>query len=775
MKIILLLVTLILSQIAFSQNVQVDSQSYSSQQLIEDILIDSDCIQNVVVTNVVGADFNNTDQSFGYFDASGTTFPFENGIVLSTGRLENVQGPNNTLSDDDAPNWIGDNDLENILNESNTFNATIIEFEFTSVAEQISFRYIFASEEYQENDPNTCQYSDLFGFLIKPVNEQEYINIALVPNTQIPVKVTTVHPEISNGCPAENETYFGSWNTNTAPINFNGQTTILTATANVIPNETYHVKLVIADEQNYRYDSAVFLEAGSFQLSTELGEDRLLGTQNPLCETETLELNAFHSGNANYKWFKDNLELGGEIDEIYLVESPGTYNVEVTLENDCISYGEIIIEYGINPIVSNSTLLQCDYDQNGLTLYNLLDAIADLTNNDDTLIVTGFFISENNALENDNPITDPDNFANSNPNQTVFARVQNEYGCFSIAELLLQISNIDLNIEPFKTCDDDLIDGFSTFDLNELKSQIELMVPENASINFYMSIDDALAENNPIFGSFENTIVDGQTIFAKVDSDDQCYALTAIELQVLYTPLLELDITQDDPIYYCLNNYPNTITLYGGVMNDSPSNYYYLWNTGDNMSFIEINEPGTYSVTVTDPNGCSSSRSIVVAASNIATIDNILVEDLGTVNTITIVTSGEGTYEYAIDNVNGPYQENNVFTNITAGIHTVFVRDQIGCGRIEQLVSVLGFPSFFTPNGDGFNDTWHLKGIIQGINSDLVIHIFNRYGKLIQSLNNNSEGWNGTLDGFQLPSDDYWFVGEFNDGKVFRGHFALVR
>lgn len=775
MKIILLLVTLILSQIAFSQNVQVDSQSYSSQQLIEDILIDSDCIQNVVVTNVVGADFNNTDQSFGYFDASGTTFPFENGIVLSTGRLENVQGPNNTLSDDDAPNWIGDNDLENILNESNTFNATIIEFEFTSVAEQISFRYIFASEEYQENDPNTCQYSDLFGFLIKPVNEQEYINIALVPNTQIPVKVTTVHPEISNGCPAENETYFGSWNTNTAPINFNGQTTILTATANVIPNETYHVKLVIADEQNYRYDSAVFLEAGSFQLSTELGEDRLLGTQNPLCETETLELNAFHSGNANYKWFKDNLELGGEIDEIYLVESPGTYNVEVTLENDCISYGEIIIEYGINPIVSNSTLLQCDYDQNGLTLYNLLDAIADLTNNDDTLIVTGFFISENNALENDNPITDPDNFANSNPNQTVFARVQNEYGCFSIAELLLQISNIDLNIEPFKTCDDDLIDGFSTFDLNELKSQIELMVPENASINFYLSIDDALAENNPIFGSFENTIVDGQTIFAKVDSDDQCYALTAIELQVLYTPLLELDITQDDPIYYCLNNYPNTITLYGGVMNDSPSNYYYLWNTGDNMSFIEINEPGTYSVTVTDPNGCSSSRSIVVAASNIATIDNILVEDLGTVNTITIVTSGEGTYEYAIDNVNGPYQENNVFTNITAGIHTVFVRDQIGCGRIEQLVSVLGFPSFFTPNGDGFNDTWHLKGIIQGINSDLVIHIFNRYGKLIQSLNNNSEGWNGTLDGFQLPSDDYWFVGEFNDGKVFRGHFALVR
>ena len=101
----------------FAQNVQVNDQIFTPQQLIEDVLIDSNCITNVLVTSVIGGDFGGTDQSYGYFDATGTTFPFQSGIVLSTGRLSNVEGPNTTLSDDDAANWTGDIDLETVLNE----------------------------------------------------------------------------------------------------------------------------------------------------------------------------------------------------------------------------------------------------------------------------------------------------------------------------------------------------------------------------------------------------------------------------------------------------------------------------------------------------------------------------------------------------------------------------------------------------------------------------------------------------------------------------------
>ena len=195
---------------SISQNIQVDWTTYTAQELVEDVLIDSDCIDNVVVNNVVGGDFGIGDESYGYFDGSGSPFPFSSGIVLSTGKLINTEGPNTSLSDDDAPNWVGDADLEIVLNESNTVNATLIEFDFTSIASQISFRYIFASEEYQEGDGNTCNYSDLFGFLIRPISSSTYTNIALVPDTNTPVKVTTVHSGISGSCPPINEFYFES-------------------------------------------------------------------------------------------------------------------------------------------------------------------------------------------------------------------------------------------------------------------------------------------------------------------------------------------------------------------------------------------------------------------------------------------------------------------------------------------------------------------------------------------------------------------------------------
>ncbi len=645
---------------SFSQNIQVDSQTYTPQQLIEDILIDSNCISNVAVTNVVGGDFSNTDQSYGYFDGTGTTFPLQSGIVLSTGRLQNVEGPNTNLSDDDAPNWNGDNDLEYALNESNTTNATIIEFDFTSVASQISFRYIFASEEYQEDNANTCQYSDLFGFLIRPVNEQQYENIALVPNTQTPVKVTTVHPEIPGGCEAINEAYFESWNGSVAPINFNGQTKVLAATADIIPNETYHVKLVIADEQNYRYDSAVFLEAGSFVASTDLGPNRLFETNNPLCEDETLQLNAFQTGSTGYIWYQDGVPDSSTycvncID--YEVTEPGIYSVDVRLASGCVSSGEIVVEYTTNPVALNTNLTECDNNSDGIAYFNLNDAEQYVINNNQNLYVANYFTSEANTILNTNPINNPSSFQNSNPFQIVYARVENQYGCFSVSEIQLEATYNPFNLEPFTTCDDIPVDGFTTFDLNELQTDLEPLFPVDAEILFFETEADTFIESNPITGNYVNTSVNSQIIHVKVIVNNQCFALTTVELQVLYTPTLEPDITADNPIYYCLNSYPETKILYGGVLNDSPSNYYYLWSTGEDTSFIEINEVGTYSVTVSDPNGCSNSRNIIVAPSNIATIDDIIIEDLINNNSITVLAFGESNYEYAIDNIDGPLMD----------------------------------------------------------------------------------------------------------------------
>ena len=771
MKKLLLFFTILISNLVLSQNIQVNSQTYSPQQLIEDILIDSDCITNVLVTNVIGGDFNSTDQSYGFFDATGTTFPFSSGLVLSTGRLANTQGPNTTLSDDDAPNWIGDNDLEAILNEPNTINATIIEFDFTTIADQVSFRYIFASEEYQENNPNTCQFSDLFGFLIRPVNSQQYTNIALVPNTLIPVKVTTVHPDIPNGCPAQNEFYFESFNGAVSPINFNGQTKVLTATANVVPNETYHVKLVIADEQNFRYDSAVFLEAGSFQLSTDIGIDRLLSTNNPLCSNETLELNGFQNGNNTYKWFKDDIEIVGETIPTFIVVTEGVYKVEVTFENNCVSFGEIIIEYDQNPMVFNTTLIECDFDLDGLTLYNLFNAEATVTNNDTSLIITNFFITETDAIQNTNEINNSISFQNTVPLQTVYARVENQSQCFTIAEIVLDISTNTLTIPPFEVCDDAIVDGFSTFNLNDLRIQIEPNVPANASIAFYLSLEDAFNEVNTLNGNYINTIPNSEVIYVKITDNNQCYALSPVILNVLFTPLL----LPDEELFYCLNFFPQTITITSGLISNVPNNYTYLWSTNEITPQINVNTPGIYSVTVTYQNGCSSIREITVSPSNIATIENIEVIDASSNNTITILVSGEGEYEYSLNNINGSYQDSNFFENVPPGLHTVYVRDKNNCGIVNEIVSVIGFPKFFTPNGDGYNDTWQVYGVNVASQFESVIYIFDRYGKLLKQLSPQNLGWDGTFNGQDLPSNDYWFHVKLQDGRIFKSHFTLKR
>ncbi len=781
MKHILTLIAIVLSAIVHSQNITVDSQTYSPQQLIEDILIDSDCIENVVVTNVVGGNFNGADQSYGFFDATGTNFPFQSGIVLSTGRLSNVPGPNNNLSDDNATNWLGDNDLETVLNESNTTNATIIEFDFTSIATQVSFRYLFASEEYQENNANTCQFSDLFGFLIRPAaaTQAPYTNIALVPNTNTPVKVTTVSSGIPGACPPINETYFEGYNGTNAPINFNGQTTVLTATADVMPNEVYHVKLVIADEQNFRFDSAVFLEAGSFQLSTDLGPNRLIATNNAVCEGDTLTLNAFQN-NASYLWsFNGIPDTPAPCNDCpqYEVSMPGTYNVEVYLDNNCISYGEIIVEYTPLPVVSNAILAECDDNTDGLTTFNLNNAANQLTNGNNALSVSAFYLSEADALANTDAINGITNFQNTVPFQTVYARVVNDNNCFDIAEVELQaLTSTTISIPPLEACDGDVIDGFASFNLNDISNTLQNVVPADAVIRYYETETDAINAQNPLPNTYENTTPDTQTLFVRILSSTACFAITTVNLNVLYTPVLEAD----ESILYCLNTFPETITLFGGVLNDLPNNYYYEWlfngvTTEVTTTFNEINEPGIYTVIVTDPNGCSSRRTITVNASDIAVIEDVTVEGIDLNNTVTVNVTGEGFYDYALDDPDGFYQESNVFTNLSRGFHTVYVRDRNGCGIISYTFSVIGFPKFFTPNGDGDNDTWRISGGGTSFNDRANLQIFNRYGKLITQLNAFNGGWDGTLNGNRLPSDDYWFVITFLDGRTYTGHFALRR
>jgi gliding motility-associated-like protein len=149
--------------------------------------------------------------------------------------------------------------------------------------------------------------------------------------------------------------------------------------------------------------------------------------------------------------------------------------------------------------------------------------------------------------------------------------------------------------------------------------------------------------------------------------------------------------------------------------------------------------------------------------------------DLASSNSITISVAGTGNYVYGLDDEFGYYQKENVFSDVTAGIHTVFVKDLNGCGIVPKEVAVLGIPNYFTPNEDGFNDYWNIKGTNTAFNTKTIIHIFDRYGKLIKQISPLSQGWDGTINGQQMPASDYWYSIQLEDGRILKGHFSLKR
>jgi len=144
MKQSLLAIVIVLSGfVAQSQNLNIDQTSFTVEQLVTDILIDSPC---AVVSNITWSTGTNNN-GIAFFDAGASAFPIQRGVIMSTGNAPNAPGPNVQLDDDEA-GWGGDADLEAAINDGQqTFNATIIEFDFVPTANFISFNFLMASEE----------------------------------------------------------------------------------------------------------------------------------------------------------------------------------------------------------------------------------------------------------------------------------------------------------------------------------------------------------------------------------------------------------------------------------------------------------------------------------------------------------------------------------------------------------------------------------------------------------------------------------------------------
>lgn len=322
-------------------------------------------------------------------------------------------------------------------------------------------------------------------------------------------------------------------------------------------------------------------------------------------------------------------------------------------------------------------------------------------------------------------------------------------------------------VSNIATCEmDNIVDGSTEFNFDPLIPDI-IQGQANMTVTFHESLNDANIGIDPIMSPYTN-VANPMTIYYRIENNNSgCVDINEFVISVEEP----FSVTLPDDLFVC-NNTSDPVTLA-----TQPGFAYYEWSTGEegpNLNSIEISSGGDYWVIVTDTQGCKVRASTVVNSSEIATITDVVVEDFrGTNNMVTITVEGNGDYQYQLDDLL-PFQDDNFFSGLRRGYHTITVRDKKGCGAIEVEILVLDYPRFFTPNGDGINDYWQIEGIWEFPGSKILI--FDRYGRVLNGIQLDSLGWDGTDDnGVAVPSNDYWFSITMEDGREVRGHFTLKR
>ncbi|WP_310558658.1 T9SS type B sorting domain-containing protein [Flavobacterium sp.] len=465
--------------------------------------------------------------------------------------------------------------------------------------------------------------------------------------------------------------------------------------------------------------------------------------------------------------------------------------IDSDLDNACYGLGPYLtLNVEALPVANTVTILrQCDDNNDGIFTFNTSSLESDLVKGQTNVTVT-YFDQANNPLKDaigvliTSPF--PANFTSTS--QTITAVVTNTsaQNCFDETNITFIV---DVSPQAFPvlstlttTCDDEANpinqDGKFAFDTSTFETTI--LGGQTGMIVKYYDSNNVLLPSplpNPFVTKTQNITVNVQNPLNTI-----CTASTTLNFVVNPVPNIDLNLDGLSNELVCSNLSTFIVTLDAGILDgSSSSDYDYVWtkdglSIGSNFSTLDVNTVGNYTVKVINKLGCSKIRPITVTASNIASIVSVDIVDLTDVNTVTVNVTGPGDYEYSLDESNGFWQDSNFFNNVQAGIHTVYVNDKNGCGLVYKEIVIVGAPKFFTPNGDGYNDYWSVKGVTESFNSKSIIYIFDRYGKLLkQWVPSLKQGWDGTFNGVALPADDYWFTLKLEDGRETKGHFSLKR
>ncbi|PZR20548.1 MAG: hypothetical protein DI539_10575 [Flavobacterium psychrophilum] len=771
-------------------------------------------VEDIVMTSLVVescATFENITWSTGTdvgvngiarFEKGLSTFGIDSGVLLMTGDASQAVGPNvgPTLG---GGSWAGDQQLFDYIDGlgidpglNNYNDATVLEFDFTPLANKLKFPFIFASEEYGDYQ---CQFSDAFAFFLTPLDANgdpsgPTTNLAVVPETNAPVSVLTIRDgDFSpyGECPSANENYFDTYYGNDAgidlslasdpmfaPINFDGLTVRMSAESDVVAGQKYHIKLVIADRNDSGWDAAVFI--GAFDIGKpDLGADLTIVDGNGICNGESYTIvTDLDPADYTFTWYEKPIGapdtsytvVAGETTSQLTVTQNGEYKLVASFGNLCEANDTVVVEFypDVEIATGNPTqLVVCDAD--GFATFNLSDNTANILNapggplNPDDYTIS-YHLTADDALANVNelPLTGYDNVVQGL--QEVYVRIVTKEGCVGVKSFSLVVED---RTPIFTVNNDFAICEGSVGTITATPTQPANYDPATVT---YTWTKDGVA----FAGTTASISVTEAGVYEVTINNQGCPGADSVEVSVTPTPVADDPADVDVCGKYVLpalsanNNYytgpGGTGTQLSATDEITASQTIYVFAfsavtpecTSENWFVVNV----VPEVFVTIEEKCQGNNYVLEARfdeDEIYNADNVAFEwtneggtSLGSEATLTVVEQGK------------------YYLTVTP------VGQAVDCPKTVEVQvdsTTCDIPRGISPNGDGYNDSFDLSTL------DVEeLKIFNRYGQEVYSRRDYTNEWIGqTNKGDELPSGTYFYMIKRSNGESKTGWVYINR
>jgi len=766
-------------------------------QYVQNVLVGS----GVTVSNVT---FSGDLSQIGEFDSQNANVGLPGGLVMASGNVTSSIGPNNSGSTSQNLGGGGDADLQALSGVSMN-DAAILEFDFVPSGDSIKFNYVFGSEEYMEFVGGGV--NDAFGFFLSGPGiagtfSNSAVNLAKLPGTNTAVSIDDVNAGSNGAYYIDNGDGFEApFDSDQQYVQYDGLTVLLVAESEVQCNQTYHIKIAIADGGDGSYNSGVFLEGGSFssnQIAIDIqvptldivngmpvviegcSEAVISFTRSDVSDSLTIsfDIGGDAINGTDYALIEDSIKFDIGVDSVAIVITPfidgpddfgqDTVIISYTSINSC---GDTIFSTGSFLILDVPNLIAIAPDV----------SICPVATVDITAEAVGAvppFLYEWVNSNNDTILTETIHGISTATvpglvSDTFYVYVTDSCNLKTTLDTVLVIVNDDMASIN--------VSGDTTLYCQGQTISLEAFPDNGVSVYDYEWFDNTGVQGNDSV----LTVAPVATITYYVTATNLCNGSTdtdTVNVIVDYTPMAITSQTSDT-IFDCIG-FDYNIDLYAEVQNGTLP-YSFQWTGGitssDSLYQTTVNSPTTFHVTITDACNETAENDVVVTFQPYVPLDYV-------VGTLDSTCSGsdaqvairglDGFDPYVYSWSTGESGESILFPTSGSEMMTVDVTITDQC--LNDTTVTIDVPvklcevipmNVMTPNNDGKND--FLTFINLENYSPNKLAVYNRWGKSVYKTDDYQNDW----DGDNYSEGTYYYVLEVGDkkGSVYKGTFTLFK